>query len=428
MKQGPQTAREALEFWAGIYQTRGYNWWAKTVLRVPSARLDSRAGVRDPYPIYEDVRSHGRVVPGTGPYAATADYEVCREMLRSRDFGVRDPETRVVQGRIFGGDSIDVSMLGVDGPDHARLRRLAAQGFTPKLMRTYEQSIEKRVHALVDAIEPRGSFDLVHDLAGPLPIGVITDLLGLPDADVPAFERYGEVTASALDGVQSLNHARKLVVAAYQLEGVFDRVFELRRREPREDLVTSLVRANDEDRVTGRELVAMCQLLLVAGFETTANLVSNAVLALQATPGAWAALVAAPAELAPLAVEETLRFDPPVQRTIRVALSDVTIGGSDVRRGTWLVALLAGAHRDPGVFERPANFVIDRYADPATPDHLAFSAGAHYCLGATLARLEATVALRILAERLPRLRITGEPTMRKSVSVRGRKSVPAAPR
>ena len=145
------------------------------------------------------------------------------------------------------------------------------------------------------------------------------------------------------------------------------------------------------------------------------------------TPGAWAALVEAPAELAPLAVEETLRFDPPVQRTIRVALSDVTVGGTTLPRGTWLVPMIAGANRDPGVFERPGEFVLDRYADEGTPEHLAFSAGVHYCLGATLARLEATVALRVLAERLPRLAVVGEPRMRRSVSVRGPASLRAVP-
>jgi cytochrome P450 len=427
MKQGPQTVGQALRFGAGIYQGKALGWKARVLDKEPLAQLDTRTGIRDPYPIYEAVRERGRVVTAFVEYRATADYQLCAEMLRSRKFGVRDPETGIVQGRRFGGESIDVSMLGANPPEHTRLRRLAAPGFTPALMRSYEQTIEKQVETLLDSIETKGTFDLVHDLAGPLPITVITELLGLPDADVAAFERYGELLASTLDGVRSLSHASRLVVASFRLEGIFGRLFELRAREPRADLVTSLVAARAEDQITPRELVVLCELLLVAGFETTVNLITNAVVAMQRTPGAWAALVADPASLAGPAVEETLRFDPPVQRTIRVALEDHDLGGTLVERGTWVVALLAGANRDPSVFDRPGQFVIDRYADRSTPDHLAFSAGVHYCLGATLARLEAGVALRMLAERLPGLRLVGEPKMRRSVSVRGPASVLAAP-
>jgi cytochrome P450 len=285
-------------------------------------------------------------------------------------------------------------------------------------MRSYETAIEKRVGALIDAVATRDHFDFVHDIAAPLPIGVISDLLGLQDTDVAIFEKYGEVMASALDGVESFGHARRLAIASGRLERVFDRLFELRRREPRDDLVTSLVAAHDEDRMTSRELVAMCQVLLVAGFETTVNLISNAVLALQRTPDAWQRLVEEP-ELAPMAVEETLRFDSPVQRSIRVALEDTELAGQPVPRGTWVVPLIGGANRDPAVFERANEYVIDRFVDPTTPDHLAFSGGAHFCLGAPLARLEATVTLRQLAERLPNLRLPEEPRMRRSVSVRG---------
>ena len=142
----------------------------------------------------------------------------------------------------------------------------------------------------------------------------------------------------------------------------------------------------------------MCQVLLVAGFETTVNLISNAVLSLHRTPGAWDRLVADPT-LAGLAVEETLRYDPPVQRTIRVALEDAELGGEMIPKGTWVVALIGGANRDPAVYDRPTEFVIDRFADATTPDHLAFSGGIHYCLGAPLARMEAVIAVRALAER-----------------------------
>ncbi len=424
MKQGPQSVGEAVEFGIGIYRSRLLNLRGRLGARDPVALLDTPAGRRDPWPLHEQLRSRGAVVPLFDGFWATAEHDLCKEMLRSRKYGVHDPVTRVTQGRLYGGQSVDLSMLGANPPEHTRLRRMAQHGFSPKLMRGYEQAIVKQVHQMIDQLATHDRFDLVHDFAGPLPIAIITELLGLPEADLAAFERYGEVTASSLDGVRSLGHARRLVVAAYRLEQLFDRLFDLSEREPRDDLVTALLAARDAGELTGRQLVAMCQLLLVAGFETTVNLISNAVLALQRTPGAWEQLVASPEELAPLAVEETLRFDTPVQRTIRVALEDTTLGGVPLPRGSWVIALIGGANRDPRVFDRPGDFVLDRYADQGTPEHLAFSAGIHYCLGATLARLEATVALRVLAERLPTLRLGGEPSYRKSTSVRGPSSLP----
>lgn len=426
MEQGPQTPAAAARFVLNIYRNKLFTLRGR-LAGEPMVRFESEEGRRNPYPIHESFRTRGPLAPTYAGFLATADYHLCHELVRSRTFGVRDPGTNVVHGAIFDrDDNMDRSMLGLNPPEHTRLRRLAAPGFSPKLMRTYETSIEKRVGALIDQVATRDRFDFVHEIAAPLPIGVISDLLGLEDADVAVFEKYGEVMASALDGVESFGHARRLAVAAARLQNVFDRLFELRRHDPRDDLVTSLVTARDEDRMTSRELVAMCQVLLVAGFETTVNLISNAVLALQRTPGAWQRLVAEP-ELAGLAVEETLRYDSPVQRTIRVALEDTELAGQSIPRGTWVVVLVGGANRDPQVFERPNAFVIDRFADPDAPGHLAFSGGVHYCLGAPLARLEATVTLHRLAERLPGLRVQGAPTMRRSVSVRGPASLLALP-
>jgi len=421
MRQGPQSPKEAAQFVVGIFRSRLWDWQAHRS-GSPLARFETDEGRRDPYPIHEQIRALGRVVHGMPGYAATADYELCHDLLRRRDFGVRDPATNVVHGAIYQGDSIDRSILGLNPPDHTRLRRLAAHGFSPKHLSSYEVAIEKRVDTLLDAVDGQRSFDLVHTVAAPLPISVISDLLGLPDADVGAFEKYGQTLASILDGITSLKHARQGATASFRVERILDRLFELRRTDPRDDLVSSLVAAEADGRMTPRELLAMCQLLLVAGFETTVNLISNAVLALQRTPGAWEALVADPG-LAGLAVEETLRFDPPVQRTIRAAFDDTELGGHLIPKSTWVVGLIGGANRDPGVFDAPGEFRIDRYADAATPAHLAFSGGAHYCIGAPLARLEATVALRGLAERVPTLRLAGEPTMRGTTSVRGPESL-----
>ena len=422
VKQGPQSPAQALRFAAGIYQAKAFTLRAR-LAGEPMLRFETAAGRRDPYGIHEEFRSRGRLVPTYAGFLATTDHELCREVLRSRKFGVHDPTTGVTHGRRYEpAGAIDRSLLGMDGGEHHQLRRLAAPGFSPKLMQGYADLIEKRVAVLLDAAVTRPSFNLVHDFAAPLPIAVIADLLGLPDTDNAEFEKYGEAMASSLDGIRSLGHARRLIIASGKLEGIFDRLVDLRRRDPRSDLVTTLVTAPDADELSPRALVSMCQLLLVAGFETTVNLISNAVLALQRTPGAWDRLVADPS-LAAQAVEETLRFDPPVQRTIRVALEDTTLGGQPIAQGTWVVALIGGANRDPLVYDRPGEFVIDRFADSATPDHLAFSGGIHYCLGAPLARMEAELALQGLADRMPKLRVLGEPEMRKSVSVRGPSSL-----
>lgn len=427
MEQGPQNLRDSARFVAGIYRTRLFALRGR-LLREPMVRFETRAGRRDPYPIHESFRARGRLVPTEAGFLATADHQLCHELVRSRAFGVRDPETGVVHGRLFEpAGLIDRGMLGTNPPDHTRLRRLAQPGFSPRLMRTYEGNIEKRVGLLLDAVATRDSFDLVHDVAAPLPIAVITDLLGVADADTAAFERYGQAMASSLDGIKSAGHAVRLGIGAARLEAIFGRLLELRREDPRDDLATALVRARGDGTVTPREALSMCSLLLVAGFETTVNLISNAVLSLKRTPGGWASLVADPS-LASLAVEETLRFDPPVQRTIRVALEDTELGGHPIPRGTWVVALIGGANRDPAVFDRADEFVIDRYADRSTPEHLAFSGGVHYCIGAPLATMEASIALRALAETLPGLRLLGEPRMRRSVSVRGPASLAVAPR
>ena len=206
MKQGPQNPKEAAQFAMGVVRSR---LWESRAHRSgsPLAAFDTEEGRRDPYPIHERVRALGSIVSGMPGFVATADYSLCHDLVRRRDFGVRDPKTDVVHGALYQGNSIDRSFLGLNPPDHTRLRRLAAPGFSPKQLASYEVAIEKRVDDLLDAVAGRPTFDLVHAYSAPLPIGVISDLLGLPDADSVAFERYGQTLAGILDGITGVGQA-----------------------------------------------------------------------------------------------------------------------------------------------------------------------------------------------------------------------------
>jgi P450-derived glycosyltransferase activator len=404
--------RRTVTFATGLYRRRFEFAWNGYVRRDPLSRLHLRIGRDDPYRIYETMRAQGPIVPTRLGNWATTSHRLCNTVLRDRRFGVRSGE---LSGTDAAGDDFDMSFLDRDPPDHTRLRRLAQPAFSPKQMAGYRPRVERTVDALLDAAEAAGDFDLVPAFAAPLPIQVITDLLGVPDADAERFAQVGSVIGSALDGIHSLGHAARLHVANDELRALFEGLFELRRREPADDLISRIVAA-EGDQIKPREMLPMCNLLLVAGFETTVNLVGNAVNALLAHPQQWDDLCADPAGLAGAAVEETLRYDPPVQRTARCALDDVELGGRRIAKGQFVVTLIGAANRDPQAYANPGRFDIHR---EQTADHLAFSSGIHYCVGQPLARMEAAVALQKLAERLPGLRRNGPLRRRVSSIVRG---------
>lgn len=313
---------QAAAFAKALYADKAARAYDAFVRHEPLSQVAYGARRGNPYPNYEIVRSRGPFVRNRFGHPTTVDHAICKEILRSRRFGPRaeweanNPE----------GEDGDLSFLGYNPPDHTRLRRLAAPAFSPRQMEGYRPLIEGCVETLLDDAERAGSFDLVSSFAAPLPITVITRLMGIPASETDEFATYGATIGTALSGVTSLRHAARLVEADKALEAIFTRLFELRRRDPQEDVVSYVVAA-EGDTITPAEMVPLCTLLLVAGFETTVNGIGNGVLAFMAHRDQWERMVADPS-LAATAVEEVLRYDAPVQGTSRISFDDTTIAGS----------------------------------------------------------------------------------------------------
>jgi cytochrome P450 len=227
-------AGRAVAFAVGLYRQRATVAYAGHVRRDPLALLNLRRGRADPYPVYERIRASGTLVPTRQGDWLTVSHRVCDSVLRNRRFGVHpDPD-------------VEMSFLGMNPPDHTRLRRFALPAFSPKAVAGYAGRIERTVGDLLDQAAARGPFDLVSALAAPLPIAVITDLLGIPDADAAAFAQYGAVIGSALDGIKSLRHASQLQANGVKLQALFEDLFELRRRAPADDIISRLVGAEGD--------------------------------------------------------------------------------------------------------------------------------------------------------------------------------------
>ncbi|NGY57646.1 cytochrome P450 [Lentzea sp. NEAU-D13] len=367
--------------------------------------LEQLTGHEDPYPIYERLRAHGPLTRDGGMWVTTS-HSLANKVLRDRRFGVRFADGSYPAN----SGLLPESFLELDPPDHTRLRRLAMPAFSPKKIDEYRARVEK----VADALLTEDEFDLIADFAAPLPISVISDLLGIPDADTAEFADYGALVAQSFDtGVTAA-----MADANDQVLALFDRLISERRKTPGDDVISSLVAAEAEQKLTAAEMLGTLVLLLVAGFETTVNLIGNGTRALLDHPSQWKLFKANP-ELASAVVEETLRWAPPVHLTSRIAHEQVDRIGKD----EMITLLLGAANRDPDVYPEAHKFDVMRVHKP---EHLAFSSGIHYCLGATLARMEGEVAFRALARRMPDLRQTGPVTFRDSVVIRGMRSFPVS--
>lgn len=390
--------------------------------------LRSTGSVENPYPIYSLMRTVRPVlevpVPGwdgPGMWMLTR-YRDVHDVLRDARFSVERIRAPLVRDNLdrmpeFLRQSAQGlrSMLIMDPPDHTRVRKLVNKAFTPKRIAALRDHIEALVRTLLDEAAERGRFDVIHDLAEPLPAIVIAELLGVPASD---HRQFREWSSALISGMASPNADARAVAAeaGRHLFGYLADTIADRRRAPREDLISAMIQAQEErDALSDAELLATSNLLLLAGHETTTNLIGNGMLALLREPEQWRRLCDEPT-LLPIAIEELLRFDGPVQATLRVALEDVAIEGHAIPAGALVLVSIGAANHDPAVFANPDTLDLARDPNP----HLAFGFGTHFCLGAPLARLEAQLAFEALARRFPNLALVEEcPEYRPNPVLRG---------
>jgi len=318
-------------------------------------------------------------------------------------------------------DAITRNLLMLDPPDHTRLRRLVNKAFTPRRVECLRPRIQALVDELLDGLADANDIDLIRDLAYPLPVIVIAEMLGIAPEDRSHFKRWSDELVALLDPLQADNGLRSAQAAYFELSEYFRRVLIERRRQPRDDLVSALAAVDDDgDSLRESEMLSLCMLLLGAGNETTTNLIANAVLALLRNGDERRRLHDTP-DLMPRAVEEFLRYDSPIQATDRVATVDCEIGGQQIRKGQLVGLLLGAANRDPEQFVDAHRLDVGRTRN----DHLAFSHGTHFCLGATLARIEAALTLSALLQRFPTFDGDPEPPgWKRSMVLRGPTALP----
>jgi cytochrome P450 len=329
-------------------------------------------------------------------------YEEIEAMLRDEKRFVRDPRNALPPEALYQESPLEGllfnHMLNRDGVDHMRLRNLVGKAFTPRRVRELEPRVMAIARELIDAVEDKREMDLVADFAFHLPTIVILEMLGIPIEDRQKFRDWSQAfIAPVLDEEGTVEFARQM----QEFTGYLGRLFEQRRRNPKDDLISALLQAEEAgDKLNEPELFSTVVLLIVAGHETTVNLISNAMVALWRNPEQLQRLKQDPS-LMPAAVEEFLRYDGSVERSLnRWVAEDMEMNGQVLRRGDLVIAILGSAGRDPQVFERPEELDVGRMPNP----HLGFGKGPHYCLGAPLARLETTIALTTLLERLPGIR------------------------
>jgi pimeloyl-[acyl-carrier protein] synthase len=382
--------------------------------------------IADPYPTYHRLRAADPVHHSPLGLWVLTRYDDVASVLRDPRF-VKEPIAAAVAARLGSvTPAAPLSMLDRDPPDHTRLRSLVSKAFTPRMVELLRPRIQGIVDGLLDRVASAHSMDLIEDFAYPLPVVVICELLGVPVEDQERFRGWGLDIARGLDAIllpPDSEVAQRSAASRRALTQYFRELIAERRTAPRADLLSGLIAAEERgDTLSEEELLATCTLLLIAGHETTVNLVGNGTLALLRHPDQRRRLRENP-ELIGSAVEELLRYDGPVQRTARIPSEDVVIGGRTIGKGEMVLPFIGAADRDPAHFPLPDRLDITR----ADNRHIAFGWGIHFCLGAPLARVEGQIAINTLVQRLPKLALATEvPEYRQSLTLRGLAALPVA--
>lgn len=397
----------------------------------PQARLMTDRALRaDPIPFYDSLRQQGPVVRARVSYL-TVDHAVAHELLRSDDFRVismgailpaplRRLERRTRTDTLH--PMLPPSLLAVEPPEHTRYRKSVASVFTSRRVDSLRDLVEDTAATLLEGLpgEP-GVVDVVERYCAQLPVTIISEILGVPDADRPKILEFGELAAPSLDFGLSWPEYQRVQQGLEGFSQWLGTHLQRLRDHPGDDLMSQLIEASQDGvPLTDTELQAIAGLVLAAGFETTVNLLGNGITLLLNHPDQLAELQADPA-LWPNAVEEILRFDSPVQLTARVARNDTTVAGTSINAGQVVVICLAAANRDPAVFADPHRFDVRR---PNAGRHLAFSGGRHFCLGAALARAEGEAGLRRFFTHYPDAQLAGAGCRRDTRVLRGWAELP----
>ncbi len=375
---------------------------------------------QNPYETYERMRAkdpmHASALTGAWVFSRHAD---CDAILRDHRRFSNDARNANNPANDVAGNLDDThSMLMLDPPDHTRMRSLVSLAFTPKALEAWRPRIEAIVDRLLDEASPSGQVDMLDALAVPLPTTVIAEMLGVPTDDLPQFKVWSDDVSRTLEPTITPAELEQAQRSNKELAAFFEGIIEQRRAEPRDDLVSQLIAAEEEgDQLTHEEL--QVTLRLIAGNETTTNLIGNGLLALLRHPDQLERLRREP-ELMESAVDELLRYDSPVQTDGRTALEDVEWNGKLIKEGQQVFLLLGSANRDPDEFPEPDRLDLSR----GSKRHMSFGRGIHHCLGAPLARIEAQVALGKLLERYERLELAGEPEFKDHIVLRGLRQLP----
>lgn len=401
----------------------------------PQARLIADPAVRaDPAPFADEMRRRGPIVRGRA-LLMTFDHDVATDLLRSDDFRVSRLGGNLPRPLRWVADKTDTgglhplmppSLLATEPPDHTRYRKLVSSVFTTRAVSRLRERVQDTANELLDSMDGGGVVDIVDTYCAQLPVAVISDILGVPDADRQQILRFGELGAPSLDIGLTWRQYQEVNSGIHGFETWLTDHLRQLRRNPGEDLLSQIIQASEAgaagEPLNESELRALAGLVLAAGFETTVNLLGNGIRMLLDHPEHLQTLAARP-ELWPNTVEEILRLDSPVLMSARVALRDTEVAGTPVQAGELVIIHLAGANRDPAVFTDPHRFDIER--DNAGR-HLSFSGGRHFCLGAALARAEGQVGLQTFFERFPDARAAGEGSRRETRILRGWSTLPIA--